>query len=150
MFENLISFLLFSFFFFLPFSSQVVFPSFFSANPDFGNSKFSSEFGIYTPNCGIDQVHMSFGHDEYLYMAVKDYLPLEALYVIRYHSFYAAHRENGYDHLMNDVDRKMFRWVRFFNPFDLYTKGDAAPDVEALKPYYVELINEFFPEKIRW
>ena len=58
--------------------------------------------------------------------------------------------EEAYDHLMTDKDRQMFRWVRYFNPFDLYTKGDAPPNVEALKPYYQELIAEFFPEKLKW
>ena len=43
--------------------------------------------------------------------------------MIRYHSFYAAHREGEYDHLMNDHDRSMFDWVRAFNPYDLYSKG---------------------------
>ena len=43
--------------------------------------------------------------------------------MIRYHSFYAAHREGAYAHLMNDRDREMFDWVRAFNPYDLYSKG---------------------------
>ena len=29
--------------------------------------------------CGLDHVHLSWGHDEYLYHVVKDYLPDEAL-----------------------------------------------------------------------
>lgn len=132
------------------YSDKIVFPDFFKANPDFANPKYSSTYGVYSPNCGLDHVHLSYGHDEYLYTVVKDYLPDEALYVIRYHSFYAAHREEAYDHLMTEKDKSLFRWVRFFNPFDLYTKGDAPPDVEALKPYYQELIAEYFPEKIRW
>jgi len=41
------------------------------------------------------------GHDEYLYQVVKDYLPKEALYMVRYHSFYPAHREGEYQHLMS-------------------------------------------------
>ena len=105
---------------------------------------------MYSPNCGLDNVHMSYGHDEYLYSVVKDYLPEEALYIIRYHSFYAAHREGEYQYLMNEKDKKMFGWVHVFNPYDLYTKSDAAPNVDELKPFYMELINEFFPEKIDW
>ena len=63
-------------------------------------------------HCGLEKVHMSWGHDEYLYHAVKDRLPVEAHYMLRYHSFYAAHREGAYGHLMNDRDREMFKWVR--------------------------------------
>jgi len=48
--------------------------------------------------CAI--VHMSWGHDEYVYQWVKDRLPEEALYMLRYHSFYAWHREAAYDHLL--------------------------------------------------
>ena len=49
--------------------------------------------------------------------------------MIRYHSFYAGHREGEYGHLMNDHDREMLDWVRRFNPYDLYSKGAARPDV---------------------
>ena len=44
----------------------------------------------------------------------------------------------------------MFVWVRRFNPFDLYSKGHEKPNAKKLKPYYTELIADFFPEKIRW
>lgn len=38
-----------------------------------------------------------------------------------------------------------------FNPYDLYSKDDGLATVEELKPYYMELIDEYFPEKvIRW
>lgn len=30
---------------------------------DFFLKLFSTEFGIYEPNCGLDKVHMSWGHD---------------------------------------------------------------------------------------
>lgn len=132
------------------FSDKVVFPEFFSKNPDHDSPKYNTKFGVYTENCGLDNVHMSYGHDEYLYNVVKDYLPEEALYIIRYHSFYAAHREGDYQYLMNEKDKKMLGWVHLFNPYDLYTKSDSPPNVEELKPFYLELISEFFPEKIDW
>lgn len=132
------------------FSEKIVYPEFFEANPDTQNPELSTECGIYARHCGLDQVHLSWGHDEYLYQVVKDYLPEEALYMIRYHSFYAAHRENAYDHLMNDQDRQLFRWVRAFNPYDLYTKSDAPPDVAALRPFYTDLINRYFPPTLAW
>jgi len=93
---------------------------------------------------------MSFGHDEYLYQVTKSYLPAEALYVIRYHSFYAAHRNGEYQHLMDGKDRELMGWIRRFNPFDLYSKSDEPPAVEELRPFYDELIAEYFPSKIWW
>ena len=132
------------------FSERVVFPEFFEGNPDHINPQYNTRLGLYDEGCGLDQVCLSWGHDEYLYHVVKDYLPEEALYMIRYHSFYACHRENEYQFLMNDQDRRMFESVRAFNPYDLYTKSAAAPEVEALRPFYENLIAEFFPSKLRW
>ena len=54
--------------------------------------------------------------------------------MIRYHSFYAAHREGEYAHLIDDRDRRLLDWVRAFNPYDLYSKGHERPDVAALGP----------------
>jgi len=132
------------------FSETIVFPELFADNPDSDVPEYQSSCGMYEPGCGLDNVLMSWGHDEYLYHVVKDHLPESALYMVRYHSFYAGHRESAYDHLMNDHDREMFKWVRAFNPYDLYTKSDDPPDVDALTPYYQELIGEFFPEKLNW
>lgn len=132
------------------FSDKIVFPEFFQDNPDHDNPEYNSKLGIYEESCGLDHVLMSWGHDEYLYHVVKDYLPDEALYMIRYHSFYPAHREGEYAHLMNAKDREMFKWVREFNPYDLYTKSETRVDLVKLRPYYEELINEFFPAEIAW
>ncbi|KAA5543123.1 inositol oxygenase [Roseiconus nitratireducens] len=132
------------------FSDKVVLHEFFDDNPDRTDPRFSTHLGIYAAGAGLDNVLMSWGHDEYLYHVVKSFLPEEALYMIRYHSFYAAHREGAYDELMNDHDRAMFAWVRKFNPYDLYTKGHQRPDVDRLRPYYEELIAEFFPTELRW
>lgn len=131
-------------------SDKIVFKEFFAENPDAKVSEYQTRFGIYRENCGLDNVMISWGHDEYLYHVVRNYLPLEALYMIRYHSFYPAHREGEYTYLMNDQDRRMFEWVRKFNPYDLYSKGLTKPDPVALKPYYQELVSEFFPDTLSW
>ncbi|KAG9288889.1 hypothetical protein G9A89_019511 [Geosiphon pyriformis] len=132
------------------FSSKIIYPEFFKNNPDSNDPRYNTLYGIYEPNCGLDEVLMSFGHDEYIYQVVKKYLPPEACYVLRYHSFYAQHRENAYEHLMTDFDHEMMKWVKIFNPYDLYSKNDKPPNIEKLKPYYQELIEDFFPEVIHW
>ena len=131
-------------------SDKIVFPQFFANNPDAGNPQYQTRFGMYGESRGLDKVMISWGHDEYLYQVTKDYLPVEAQYMIRYHSFYPAHREGEYTWLMNEQDLQMMEWVRRFNPYDLYSKGNTKPDPAVLKPYYLELIDEFFPEKLRW
>ena len=132
------------------FSDKIVYPEFFEENPDSKDPELSTECGIYEEGCGLGQVTMSWGHDEYMHGIAKDHLPEPALYMIRYHSFYAAHREGAYDHLMNDRDREMFKWVKAFNHYDLYSKADSAPKIRELKPYYQELIAEYFPETVAW
>jgi inositol oxygenase len=132
------------------YSDKIVFSEFFSGNPDCEKPEFQTEAGVYEPGCGFEKVDLSYGHDEYLYRVVKDYLPKEALYMIRYHSFYPWHREGAYDHLASAEDRENLKWVKEFNKYDLYSKVDERPNVEALRPYYEELIAEYFPAKIRW
>jgi inositol oxygenase len=130
-------------------SDKIVYPEFFKDNPDFHNEQFNTKYGVYQPSCGLRNVHMSWGHDEYLYQLTKDYLPEPALYMIRYHSFYAQHRENAYDHLLDDHDREMFAWVRKFNPYDLYSKSPAPPNVAQLRPYYEDLIAKYLPATLK-
>jgi len=132
------------------YSDQIVFPEFFAANPDGEVREYQSKYGIYEPNCGLDKVHMSWGHDEYIYTVVRNYLPEPAHYMLRYHSFYPAHRHGAYTHLMDDKDKEMFEWVRKFNPYDLYSKGLERPNVKELMPYYRDLVAEFFPAEIDW
>ena len=131
-------------------SDKIVYSEFFEANPDFHNPKYNTKYGIYSPNCGLKNVKMSWGHDEYIYQIMKDYLPEEGLYMLRYHSFYAQHRENAYDHLMDEHDHKMFKWVDKFNPYDLYSKVPVPPNAKELRPYYEELVAKFLPEKLRF
>jgi len=132
------------------FSEKIVFHEYFADNPDSRVEEYRTPYGIYGEDGGLGRVRLSWGHDEYLYHVTREYLPEEAQYMIRYHSFYPAHREGAYTHLMNDRDREMFGWVRQFNPFDLYSKSAEKPDAKKLRPYYEELIAEYFPDKIRW
>lgn len=130
-------------------SDRIVYPEFFANNPDSENPEYNTKYGVYSHHCGLDNVTMSWGHDEYLYHITKDYLPEPALYMIRYHSFYAQHRENAYDHLLSDHDRAMFKWVDAFNPYDLYSKSPKPPVVSELKPYYEDLIAKYLPATVR-
>jgi inositol oxygenase len=132
------------------FSDKVVFGEFFANNPDSRVPEYQTACGIYEPGCGLDRVHLSWGHDEYLYQVVRPYLPEPALSMIRYHSFYPWHTEGAYTHLTDGKDREMLKWVKAFNPHDLYSKAAARPDVAALRPFYEGLIAEFFPPVIDW
>lgn len=131
-------------------SDKIVYPEFFKQNPDSENPAYNTKYGVYSPNCGLRNVHMSWGHDEYVYHMAKDYVPESGLYMLRYHSFYAQHRENAYDHLLDDHDREMFKWVRLFNPYDLYSKNPNPPDWKALRPYYEDLVAKYLPPTLKF
>jgi inositol oxygenase len=132
------------------FSEKIVFPEYFKQSPDIDNEKYNTKYGVYEPNCGLKNVHMSWGHDEYVYHMLKDYLPEEGLYMLRYHSFYSQHREHAYDHLMSEHDHKMFKWVDLFNPYDLYSKNPTPPNWQELKPYYEALVKKYLPQTLRF
>ena len=132
------------------YSDQVVYPEYFAANPDSRVPEYQTLHGIYAPHCGLDNVMMSWGHDEYIYHTTRNYLPEPAQYMLRYHSFYAAHRHGAYRHLMNAHDEEMFDWVRKFNPYDLYSKSATRPSLKELRPYYEDLVAAFVPAQINW
>lgn len=132
------------------FSKRNIYYEYFKGNPDYKNPLYNTKYGIYSPHCGLKNVMLSWGHDEYMYNLAKEQstLPAEGLAMIRYHSFYPWHREGAYKYLMSKNDEKILKIVQTFNPYDLYSKTDIVYDINELKPYYIDLINEFFPNKI--
>lgn len=135
------------------FSDKIVFHEFFKHNPDSKKAQLQSECGVYKKGCGLKNVHMSWGHDEYMYRVCvenKCTLPQKALYVLRYHSFYPWHKEGEYMHLCDKDDLANLKWVKEFNRFDLYSKANEVQDVAKLKPYYQSLIAKYFPKKLKW
>ncbi|XP_077451438.1 inositol oxygenase [Stigmatopora argus] len=136
------------------FQSSIVFrDSTFLENLDDSNPSYNCKYGIYTKNCGLDNVLMSWGHDEYLYHVLqfnKCSIPKEGLSMIRYHSFYPWHSQGDYMYLCDDNDLQMLPWVQAFNKFDLYTKVDDLPDVETLRVYYQSVIDKYCPGILKW
>ena len=46
------------------FSEKIIYPETFKNNPDWEDAVYSTEYGIYKPRCGLDNVMLSWGHDE--------------------------------------------------------------------------------------
>lgn len=80
---------------------------------------------------------------------VKDYLPQEALYIVRYHSFYSAHHEGAYEYLMNEQDKQMLPWLKIFSRYDLYSKSPEKLDIDSLMPYYYRAYRRILPFETR-
>ncbi len=132
------------------YSPKIIYSEFFAANPDTHKPELQSLHGVYAPHCGLEAVHMSWGHDEYLYHLLRPHLPLEALYMVRFHSFYAWHKEGQYQHLCNAQDQAMLTWVQRFNPYDLYSKNPNRPSLAAVKPYYEDLLAKYLPATLQF
>src|SRR5690242_13719250 len=78
------------------FSPRIVYPEFLDANPDAADPRYATPLGIYQAGCGLRNVELSWGHDEYLHRVVSQAgcsLPEPALAMIRFHSFYPWHRD---------------------------------------------------------
>ncbi|GMH03728.1 hypothetical protein Nepgr_005567 [Nepenthes gracilis] len=135
------------------FDKSIVHHKYFAENPDYKNPAYNTKCGMYSEGCGLNNVLMSWGHDDYMYLVAKENkstLPSPALFIIRYHSFYALHRAGGYRHLMNEEDVENLKWLQIFNKYDLYSKSKERIDVEKVKPYYLSLIDKYFPAKLKW
>jgi len=126
----------------------------FEGNPDLEHPVFSTKDGIYKPGCGISNLMMSWGHDEYMYQVLNENgctIPEAGLHMIRFHSFYPWHDRRAFTQFEGPEDAEMMKWVKEFNKFDLYSKGDSIPDVEAVKPYYQSLCEKYgLGGKLRW
>lgn len=135
----------------------VVFPEFNELNPDSSHPIYSTKFGIYKENCGLDELKFAWGHDEYMYrmlVANNCTIPREGLDMIRYHSAYPLHDKGAYKHLLKPEDEERINWVRLFNKFDLYTKdetNDLRTSTEELLPYYRGLLEKYgLGGKLKW
>lgn len=134
------------------FSNKIVYHHCFENNLDNSDPRYNTKFGIYQPNCGLDNLLFSFGHDEYFYQVCKHntcLIPEVGLKIIRYHSFYAWHSKAEYQYLMSQSDAEILKWIKIFNEHDLYTKDNFNfPDINNLKNYYQELIDKYFPNAL--
>mmetsp|Transcript_22233 Transcript_22233/g.44767 ORF Transcript_22233/g.44767 Transcript_22233/m.44767 type:complete len:294 (+) Transcript_22233:106-987(+) len=138
------------------FSDKVVFPEYFSENPDTSHIVYGTEHGQYAPHCGLGALKMSFGHDEYMFQVLNQHasctLPCAGRNMVRFHSFYAWHTHGAYTHLTTEQDEQVtLPWIREFNKYDLYSKGDDLPDPVRLKPMYQALMDKYgIGGKLKW
>lgn len=131
-------------------SDAVVLSELFEENPDRGDPRYASVYGIYPAGCGLDSLVMSWGHDEYLYHVLGSFLPLPGQWIIRFHSFYALHDRGAYRHLLAPEDAEKVAALQKFRPYDLYSKADAPPRFEEVGRYYEGLVDELLPKRLDW
>ena len=137
------------------FPKSIVYYNTMSSNPDTTHKVYSTPNGIYEPGCGIENLILSFGHDEYLYRVLQNNknhkLSQRYQNMIRFHSFYPWHTGKDYIHLMRPGDDALMQDVLEFNTYDLYSKEDTEFVLtDDIKTYYANLMDEFFPDTMRW
>jgi inositol oxygenase len=124
-----------------------VYPEFNVLNPDMQNEKYNTTLGVYEAGCGIDNVDLAWGHDEYLFQVLSNHkgnkIPEAGMIMIRYHSFYPWHTGGSYTELTNEKDNQYMEWVKEFNKYDLYTKSNKIYDLEDVKDYYMPIAEKY-------
>lgn len=133
------------------FPKTIVYYETLSKNPDFWKY---DKLGIYDKHCGLENLFISFGHDEYLYQVLKQNnnhkLSEKYMDVIRYHSFYPWHTDGEYRQFMIEKDIETLKDVLQFNEFDLYSKEDDTIISSDIKLYYDKLLDEYFCGELWW
>lgn len=125
---------------------------FYKSNPDLDPEKFETVFGAYSPHVGFEHLEFSVGHDDYLAdRLAHTRLPPEALYMIRFHSFYAWHtppqgKARAYAYLASARDWQLLPLLKLLQRADLYSKTDAVPEVDLDRLY--ALAREWGVDKI--
>lgn len=144
-----------------PFASANVFfdKKYYQESSDYPKYETNTEtmFGDYPKHCGFDNVHMTWGHDEYVYEAMRQGSDIceEGLYLLRYHSFYPWHTpQNGimaYTELASEFDWQMLPLLKAFQKADLYSKSPNLPPLDVLEAKYRKLLDKYIPKKqINW
>lgn len=54
------------------FSDKNIYPETFAGNPDTYDAVYSTKYGIYEAHCGLDNVMISWGHDEVGHLLLSD------------------------------------------------------------------------------
>lgn len=124
-----------------------VYPEFNSLNPDMDKDEFNTDLGMYQSHCGLDNLNLAWGHDEYLYHVLQNHpmntIPKAGMAMIRYHSFYPWHTGGSYEMFQCEKDTKYREWILDFNRYDLYTKSQATYDLEDIKAYYSPIVEKY-------
>lgn len=133
----------------------MILPELNALSTDMQDPRYNSDYGIYAPHCGLDELKFAWGHDEYMYrmlVANGATIPKEGLDMVRYHSAYPLHSRNGYKHLLKPEDEDRLPWISLFNQYDLYTKDQGnVIDPKGLLPYYLEIAEKYnLGGKLRW
>lgn len=55
---------------------------YFTQSEDYNNTAYNTKFGVYSEGCGLNNVMMSWGHDDYMYLVLVPILSKLSKYFI--------------------------------------------------------------------
>ena len=136
------------------FSCKIADHQYFSVNPDRRNRTYATDLGVYTSNCGLGAVYMSWSGSEYLHMILAlnaTTLPHEALFIAR-HQRHGALLRGGYRQFLDARDEAALAWLTRY--VQQSTVAARVDDDRRLRSYYDGLVAQFFPNNangvLRW
>ena len=115
--------------------------AFLSTCPDRRCSAYNKETGIYAPGCGLDAVHFTWSATEYLTLVLllnHTHLPFEAVFLLRFQSFFSAIDHGAYDVLYSERDRAAMPLLRTFAGAVARAASGVAPPAPRLSASAVE------------
>jgi hypothetical protein len=102
------------------------------------------KIGDYSDSVGLDRVVTQYGHPEFIYSRMKDHVPDQVAWILRYHGCPLDKMEN----LMDARDRDYHaRYYQVFRKYDVMTKSMTQLPALDWKPYRA-LIEERFPNPV--
>ena len=103
-----------------------------------------SPLGKFPQGIGWDNCIFNWGHDDFIYMRLKAYLPDHVSWLLRHHSLLI--KESGI--YMDERDKDYYhRYMKIFQEYDNNTKSLICAPQKTLADYRT-LIESYFPEKI--
>jgi inositol oxygenase len=106
----------------------------------------NTPIGSYEPGCGLDNVTFQWGHDEFGYSRLVEYLPDHLAWLIRYHSIEIPECLP----LMDGRDREYFeKYLRVFSYYDHETKTPFRLPTTRIEDYR-DIVEAALPKPIRF
>lgn len=100
--------------------------------------------GEFPHGAGWDNCLFNWGHDDFIYLRLKNYLPDHVAWLLRHHSL----MYNDMKPYMDDRDRRYYdRYMRVFQQYDDKTKSMVKAPVKRIADYQA-LIDSYFPEPV--
>ena len=102
-------------------------------NTDSLDARYSTDTGVYEPNCGLDSTLLLWSGPEYMFHLFRHNhttLPIEALAILRYFLLGDWHEHHEYASITNEHDDDMLTWISDFDILRRKTRLECVDCVD--------------------